>query len=564
MKSVVVIGGYGGFGSRLCRRLAKDGWRVVVAGRNIERARELAAELPHGEAAAIDRTGDLEAALAALAPLLVVDAAGPFQDSDYRVPEACIALGIHYCDLADARGFVTGIDRLDEQARQAGVAVVSGASSVPALSGALVRKLAASFECVSKVAIAISASDKAVAGTSVTNAILSYVGKPVPLRRGGRRDLASGWQELDRVRLRMHGPERFDRLVALADVPDLDIWPKRLAGSPATVFFAGPEHGFQVRALSWLGAAVRRGWIGSLAPLARLVRPMQALTRPFSDGRSAMTVELSGYGEDGMQIARWELLATDGDGPEIPVLAAQLLARKLLEGGLGPGARDAHAELDLAAFEREFAALSIATAEVVEPFTPLYRRVLGARFDDLPEPIRAMHDLCGDGGAAGQANVTRGGNPLARLIGWIMRFPKAGEHRLHVAFTADGSGETWTREFGSQRFSSRLSANQGHLTERFGPLRFTFDLPVTSQGLAMVIRRWTAFGIPMPLALAPRIAASESVEQGRFAFDVAIAMPLIGNIVRYCGRLTPIGEATARGLPSGKREILRDPRAYPL
>ena len=48
---------------------------------------------------------------------------------------ACIAAGAHYLDLADARDFVARIGTLDAAARAAGVAIISGASSVPALVG---------------------------------------------------------------------------------------------------------------------------------------------------------------------------------------------------------------------------------------------------------------------------------------------------------------------------------------------------------------------------------------------------------------------------------------------
>ncbi len=56
----------------------------------------------------------------------------------------------------------------------------------------------------------------------------------------------------------------------------------------------------------------------------------------------------------------------------------------------------------------------------------------------------------------------------------------------------------------------------------------------------MILRRWSAFGLPMPIALAPRIAAREWAEGDAFAFDVAIAVPLAGPVVRYHGTLRPI------------------------
>lgn len=52
------------------------------------------------------------------------------------MPEAAIACGAHYCDIADAREFVTGIGVLDEAAKAAGVAVIAAANSIPALTAA--------------------------------------------------------------------------------------------------------------------------------------------------------------------------------------------------------------------------------------------------------------------------------------------------------------------------------------------------------------------------------------------------------------------------------------------
>jgi hypothetical protein len=48
-------------------------------------------------------------------------------------------------DLADGRDFVCGIDVLDPQAKAAGVLLLSGASSVPALSSAVVDALASAW-----------------------------------------------------------------------------------------------------------------------------------------------------------------------------------------------------------------------------------------------------------------------------------------------------------------------------------------------------------------------------------------------------------------------------------
>tara|TARA_R110000787_G_scaffold286430_1_gene404904 strand:- start:42 stop:695 length:654 start_codon:yes stop_codon:yes gene_type:complete len=195
---IILLGGYGGFGGRIARRLASAGYEVLVAGRSIEKARDFCAKSPGLMPLALDRSG-ITAALKEHEPDLVVDASGPFQAMDHAIPKACIAAGVHYVDIADSRDFVCGIRVLDEAARAAGVVLLSGASSVPALSGAAVRHLAQGTDRVRSVEMAISASNKATAGPAVSAAIVGQVGQPMRIWRGQRWAKAFGWQELRSV-----------------------------------------------------------------------------------------------------------------------------------------------------------------------------------------------------------------------------------------------------------------------------------------------------------------------------------------------------------------------------
>ena len=533
MSRVLVIGGYGGFGARLTRRLLAAGHEVVVAGRSADKGVAFCAGLDRCEAVVADRTNGIGMAMARIRPDLVIDAAGPFQDCGYTVPEACIAMRIPYLDLADARAFVTGIGRLDKAAKAAGVAVIAGASSEPALSGAVARKLAEGMDSVAQVEIVISASNRAVGGASVARAILSYVGRPLRLWRGRRWGVGYGWQELRRERFAVAGQPALRRWVALADVPAHDLLPAMLPGRPAVTFRAGTELGFQMLAL-WLASwSVRWGWIASLDRAARWLIPIQRLTRRIGSDCSAMSVTLCG----GRIERNWTLVASRGDGPEIPTFAAAILAEEILAGRIAPGARDAADLLTLDQFEPLFAPLAIGHEMHERELAPLYARAMGARFDVLPRAVRAMHEVHGDGGAAGEGHVARGGHPLARLIGSIMRFPPSGDYPVHVGFTERGGKERWTRDFGGHRFASELAQAGEGVAERFGPLRFAFDLPSDETGLRMVLRRWTLFRLPMPRALGPRIAAREWQEDGRFRFEVGVRLPLIGEVIHYAGWL---------------------------
>jgi len=164
---------------------------------------------------------------------------------------------------------------------------------------------------------------------------------------------------------------------------------------------------------------------------------------------------------------------------------------------------------------------------------------MGEAFDALPDPVRRMHLLLDDAPEQGEAVVTGADNAFGRILARLLGFPPEGTHRLEVVMDERHGMETWTRDFGGRRFSSRLSQRESRLVERFGPLRFRFDLPGGAEGLTMVMRGWSAFGVPLPLALAPRSKAREWAEGERFCFDVPISLPLIGRVVHYRGWLRP-------------------------
>ncbi len=566
MSRILVIGGYGAFGARLSRRLAASGHDVLVAGRDIARAMAFCTAHPGCEPVQADREHGIGLVMARHRPDLVIDAAGPFQGSGHAVPEACLAMRIPYLDLADARDFVCGIGALDKEARAAGVAIISGASSVPALSGAVIRRLARGLDRVDSVDMALSASNRASAGASIAAAMLSYIGRPMQLWRGKGWTTAYGWQELRREPMRLSdGSGLRGRLVGIADVPDHAVVPDALPGRPATSFRAGTELGFQMLALWLLSWPVRWGWLRSLVPFQR---PLMALYRASSQlggDRSGMTVSLKGRRGAQAIERRWTIVATKGEGPEIPTLAAEILAGHILEGRVAVGARHGWYELEPEDFEPLFAGLSVRHETVERDLPPpLYARTMGGSFDTLPAMVRAMHDLHGDGGAAGEGLVERGSNPLARLVGALMRMPPAGTWPLHVAFAERGGRETWTRDFGGHRFTSELSQSAGLLVERFGPLRFGFDLPSDEDGLRMELRRWSVFGIPLPRLLGPRIAAREWQESDRFRFEVAVTLPLIGSVVRYAGWLQPMMDASSAVETKGGSPSPDRPRSLPV
>ena len=176
---------------------------------------------------------------------------------------------------------------------------------------------------------------------------------------------------------------------------------------------------------------------------------------------------------------------------------------------------------------------------------PLYAQILKSAWHDLPAEIRALHDVDGTALAEGRATVERGRGWLARLVGIVIGFPKASaDTPVSVRFEAANGVETWTRTFGAESFRSRQFAGSGRcaglLCESFGSLTFAMALVLEDGRLSLILRRWSAFGIPMPMVLCPRSIAHETVAEGRFHFHVEIGHPLTGPIVRYRGWLKGI------------------------
>jgi hypothetical protein len=127
----------------------------------------------------------------------------------------------------------------------------------------------------------------------------------------------------------------------------------------------------------------------------------------------------------------------------------------------------------------------------------------------------------------------------------VIGFPHAGENvPVRVAFKAEHGRERWTRTFAGRSFHSTQEQGRGRfewlVCERFGPVNAGMALVLDDGRLRLIVRRWSVFGIPLPVMLAPRGDSYEYAENGRFHFHVEIGVPLIGPIVSYKGWLVPV------------------------
>ena len=194
---ILIVGASGVFGSRLARLAARErGVRLTLGGRRREPLDALAAALGSG-VMPLDRDRVTAGELGGFD--MVVDCAGPFQGSRTNLIEQCIAARVDYVDLADSRAFVGSIGGFAAAAKRAGTAVIAGASSIPALSHAVLDDLTQGWRRVDSIRVGIFPGNRAPRGRSVVEAILSYVGRPVRVFRGGGWSEVPGWHLQGRV-----------------------------------------------------------------------------------------------------------------------------------------------------------------------------------------------------------------------------------------------------------------------------------------------------------------------------------------------------------------------------
>ena len=225
------------------------------------------------------------AVLGELGPAVLINATGPYQDQDYRLARACIAAGVHYVDLADARAFVAGIAALDAEARAAGVLVASGASTVPAVSAAVVDAFAPQLAALDRVDVVIAPGNSFDPGLATIRSILDF----------GRKASGRGWEGrwrafamAGRVWSARRLPGLGRRFLGLCETPDLDLLPARYPGLRDVKVYAALEVGgyhLGLWGLSWLA---RWAWC-----------------RGPSGSRGRCSASSGGLGSSGRTAAAW-------------------------------------------------------------------------------------------------------------------------------------------------------------------------------------------------------------------------------------------------------------------
>lgn len=369
---ILVLGGYGNFGTRICRALALDtSLQLLIGGRDGQRARALAQALgPQVSGVAVDlEAPGLSSTLRHLGIELLIHTAGPFQQQGYDVARAAAQAGAHYIDLSDGRRFVCDFPQaMDAPFRAAGRLAVCGASTVPALSCAVVDHLCLGWTQIDTVDICIAPAQTAPRGRATLAAVLNYCGEAIPTWNGGHWVPQLGWAQPTRVEFARMKP----RLGALCDIPDLELFPTRYHISDRMMFRAALEIGLAQRGFAVLATLRRTGILKQPWRLAGFLNQAAKALDGFGSALGGMVVRVAGLDASGRATRRaWHIAADNDHGPEIPCMAAILVARKLAANALPhTGATACMGLLTLAEFAPEFARWGMVTDIVEEATAP--------------------------------------------------------------------------------------------------------------------------------------------------------------------------------------------------
>ena len=534
---VIVLGGYGVFGSRLAELLVRDGHDVVVVGRSLSKARALSKKLGCTPMA-VDARAEPDAMFAA-SPDVVVDAAGPFQAygrDPYVIPRLCLEHGADYLDLSDDAAFTAGLGVLDDQARGSERKLLSGVSSVPGLSSSIAADLCVGLDEILLIDTAILPGNRAPRGASVISSIIGQLGTSSPVWRGGVWRDQQCWSDSRNVRL---APD-LERSAQYIEVPDIVLFPA-FFGARSVMFRAGMELSIMTIGMRAVGLLRRRWMFDITARRTALFQWIANLFLRFGTDRGGMRVAV--VGRRGTELIRreWRLIAEAGDGPYIPAVAARAVIRRLAQ--IAPGARPCLAEATRTEIEQAMADLAVSTVTDEAPSPTLFQTVLADRWADLSPEVQSLHGVQDVESFSGKAQVTRGDSLIARLIAWLFGFPTAADETpVTVTKMRIGAGEIWERNFGGRVFRSycKPADSPYRFRERFWLFNFEMDLPVEDGGLRLPVRRGWLLGILLPRFLLPKSESREYALNGVFHFDVALSAPFGGGlIVRYRGHLQP-------------------------
>jgi hypothetical protein len=320
MQGILIIGGYGTFGTHVARQLAADGLPLTIAGRNRGRAEEFARSLgSHCRGAAVDTTCPESCADGLAGHAVVVSCAGPFGEFDDTLLRAALDAGCHYADIGDDRGYAARVRSLGDHFRRRRLAAVYGCSSLPGISGALAMFLRQRVAGdIDRVRVTLFIGNRNPKGQAAVRSLLATLGRPIAAPQGRLR----GFHDGAVVPL---PPPFGPRTVFNFESPDYDLLPGLVAARSVVV-----KVGFELRSATATFALLARFGSGYGEFTAKVLEfPAWLFHQVGCSGAAVMTEfhHADGTAVHATMLARQE-------GQRMAALPCALVARALAKGAI--------------------------------------------------------------------------------------------------------------------------------------------------------------------------------------------------------------------------------------
>ena len=320
----VLYGATGETGQRIAARAIERGLPIVLAGRDRARLDAVAGRLGGAEV----RVASLEDPAALVRALegasVVLNAAGPFEDTLAPVLEAALAAGAHYLDVSGEARAVERAASWAEPARERGCMIMPAVGFDVLASDCLAVHVARRLPKPAQLALGIFGLDGFSRGSA--RSMARQAGAPVLVRRDGALE-ACAPGELRRS-FRIGGVARPAVAVTWADV--VTAWFSTGVPSIATYFDETPALRIAMatnRALYMAGAG------------AAVTRTLDALARDFdASPRSAREPATTVLAEARAADGRLATSRLDAPGPyAFTALSAVAVLERVLAGDVEPG-----------------------------------------------------------------------------------------------------------------------------------------------------------------------------------------------------------------------------------
>lgn len=356
-RNILITGGYGNFGSKITKSLweyilnKNTDYQITIMGRSpiyykefVDKASE---SYPHLNSNKIkfckgDVTKNFKDILESEQPYLVIHSSGPFSEKDADLPLECANYGCHYLDLADNSKFIrkateTNINKL---AQEKHLYIISGVSSVPGLSSAVVEEYCQQFKSIDSIEHSISTASDPLPGYSTLKNVLNLIGRPFSIKEKIGKEYIDvqkyNWQGVKIFKY----PEVGYRLLSLYDVPDIELFQEKYTSIKSIKFYSGLANPMFHLGLCFLSCLVRYNILSNdrVIALASFIQFFAKYANLFKTSKSAFNMTISGeYYSDSKSDSvisnkkTFYLIADKGDGMYIPAIPAIVLSKHIID-----------------------------------------------------------------------------------------------------------------------------------------------------------------------------------------------------------------------------------------